>query len=71
MGLHSVSNYVYPVLRGDTGLVNDAVDLFYDILDSNIEVMSYREKLKHWKEMQSIDLEFYEVFRKDISKALK
>jgi hypothetical protein len=85
-----VSNYVYPVLHGQIGLVNDAVDLFYVILDDNAEVMSdvekttrnnyivaeialenSREILKRWKEMQSIDLEFYDVLRKDISNALK
>jgi hypothetical protein len=39
-----VSNYVYPILHGEIGLVNDAIDLFYDILDDNVEVMSDAEK---------------------------
>jgi hypothetical protein len=40
-----VTHYVYPVLHGEIGLVNNALDAFYDILDDNIEVMSDEEKI--------------------------
>jgi hypothetical protein len=39
-----VINYVYPVLHGEIGLVNHALDAFHDILDDNVEVMSDEEK---------------------------
>jgi len=39
-----VKYYVYPVLHGEIGLVNNALDAFSDILDDNIEVMSDEEK---------------------------
>ena len=40
-----VINYVYPVLHGEIGLINLALDSFYDILDDNVEVMSEEEKI--------------------------
>jgi len=40
-----VINYVYPVLHGEIGLINLALDSFYDVLDDNIEVMSEEEKI--------------------------
>ncbi len=39
-----VNNYIYPILHGKIGLVNDAIDSFYDILDDNVEIMSDEEK---------------------------
>ena len=39
-----VSNYIYPVLHGEIGLVNNVLDALYDILDDNIEVLSDEEK---------------------------
>jgi hypothetical protein len=39
-----VNNYIYPVLHGKIGLVNDAIDSFYGILDDNVEIMSDEEK---------------------------
>ena len=38
-------HYIYPVLHGESGLVNNALDTFYDILDDNVEVMSDEEKV--------------------------
>ncbi len=40
-------HYVYLVLHGEIGLVNNALDAFYDILDDNIEVISDEEKIAH------------------------
>jgi hypothetical protein len=40
-----VINYVYPVLHGEIGLVNHALDELYGILDDNVEVMSDEEKI--------------------------
>ena len=40
-----VSHYIYPVLHGEIGLVNNALDAFYDILDDNIEVLTDEEKM--------------------------
>ncbi len=40
-----VINYVNPVLHGEIGLVNHALDALYDILDDNVEVMSDEEKI--------------------------
>jgi hypothetical protein len=37
--------YVYPVLHGEIGLVNNALDGLYDVIDENIEVMSDAEKI--------------------------
>jgi len=42
-----VSDYIYPVLHGEIGLVNNALDAFYDILDDNIEVLTDEEKISH------------------------
>jgi hypothetical protein len=39
-----VSHYIYPVLHGEIGLVNNALDALYGILDDNIEVLSDEEK---------------------------
>jgi hypothetical protein len=40
-----VKYYIYPVLHGEIGLVNNnALDAFYDILDVNVEVMADEEK---------------------------
>jgi hypothetical protein len=40
-----VKHYVYPVLHGEIGLINNALDAFYDVLDENIEVMRDEEKI--------------------------
>lgn len=40
-----IEYYIYPVLHGEIGLVNCAVDGFYDILDDNIEILSEEEKM--------------------------
>jgi hypothetical protein len=40
-----VSHYIYPVLHGEIGLINNALDAFYDIHDDNVEVMSDEEKV--------------------------
>jgi hypothetical protein len=42
-----VSHYIYPVLHGEIGLVNNTLDAFYDLLDDNVEVMSDEEKVAH------------------------
>jgi hypothetical protein len=39
-----VSHYIYPVLHGEIGLVNNVLDALYDILDDNVEVLSDEEK---------------------------
>jgi hypothetical protein len=36
--------FVYPVLHGEIGLANVAVDAFFDVLDDKIEVMTVAEK---------------------------
>jgi hypothetical protein len=35
-----VSHYIYPVLHGEIGQVNNALDAFYDVLDDNVEVLT-------------------------------
>jgi hypothetical protein len=44
MGLFGNENYVYPVLYGEMGLVNFAVDVFNDLYD-NIEKLLEEEKI--------------------------
>ncbi len=39
-----VKYYIYPVLHGEIGLVNGAVDGLYSELDDNVEKMSSEEK---------------------------
>ena len=39
-----VSNYIYPVLHGEIGSVNNALDAFIDIIDDNIKVLTDEEK---------------------------
>jgi hypothetical protein len=36
--------YIYPVIHGEIGLMNNALDCFYDVIDENIEVMSHAAK---------------------------
>jgi hypothetical protein len=43
-----VKNYIHPVLHDEIGLVNDALDGFYNVLDENVEIMSDEEK---WQEI--------------------
>lgn len=40
-----VSNYIYPVLHGEIGLINGVLDNFYDFLDDKVEVLSEEEKV--------------------------
>jgi len=40
-----ISHYIYPVLHGEIGLVNNALDAFYNVLDDIVEVMSDKEKV--------------------------
>jgi hypothetical protein len=40
-----VDQVVYPVLHSEIGLVNDALDSFYDFIDDNIEVLTDYEKV--------------------------
>ncbi len=37
---NEVDHFVYPVLQGEIGLVNDALDAFYNFIDDNVEVMT-------------------------------
>jgi hypothetical protein len=85
-----VKHFVYPVLHGEIGLVNDAIDALYDILDQDVEIMSNEEKtarnnfivaqitlengrreLLRWKEERQMDIESFEVAKKDAIIALK
>ncbi len=41
-----VSNYIYPVLRGEIGLANALLENFYDFLDEKVEFLSQEEVMQ-------------------------
>jgi hypothetical protein len=45
VGFHSCEElYIYPVLHGEIGLANDALDGLYDVLDGNVEIMRKKRR---------------------------
>jgi hypothetical protein len=52
---NEVDQVVYPVLHSEIGLVNDALDSFYDFIDDNIEVLTDYEKVA-WNQLVLADV---------------